>query len=158
MIMAGADSTDAKQMADFFTENLRDVGIELTVTQMTFPEYLRRTHTGETQLYLGGWVLDYPDAQNVLQLCYGPYKSPGVNNSNYENPEFDRLYEKILSMQDTPERTALYAKMADIVVEDCVWALLQYPLEYRLFQPWFRNYKPHDFPYPNAKFFKVAPR
>jgi ABC-type transport system substrate-binding protein len=157
MIMAGAGSTDAKQMADFLTENLRDVGVELAVTLMTFPEYLRRTHTGETQMYWGGWILDYPDAQNVLQLCYGPYKSPGVNNSNYENPEFDRLYERILSMQDTPERAALYAKMADIVVEDCVWALIEYPVEFRLFLPWFRNYKPHDFPYPNAKFFKVAP-
>ena len=34
---------------------------------------------------------------------------------------------------------------------------MTYSLSYGLFQPWFANYKPHAFPYPNAKFFKVLP-
>jgi len=102
-------------------------------------------------------VIDYPDAQNFLQLFYGPNKSPGVNGTNYQNPEFDRLYEKILSMCESPERTALYEKMADMVDDDCVWALIGYPLAYGLFQPWFQNYKPHAFPYANWKYYKVLP-
>lgn len=157
MIMSGAGSTDTKQMADFLTEQLREVGVDLAVTLLTFPEYLRREHTGETQIFWAGWVMDYPDGQNILQLFYGPNQCPGVNACNYENPEFDRLYERIVSMTDTPERAALYAKMAEMVVEDCVWALMDYSIDYRLFQPWFRNYKPHDFAYSNSKYFKVLP-
>ena len=60
-------------------------------------------------------------------------------------------------MRDSPERTALYETMADMTMADCAWALVAYPLDYGLFQPWFRNYKPHGFPYPNAKFYKVLP-
>ena len=60
-------------------------------------------------------------------------------------------------MQDGPERTALYEQMADMVMADCPWALLDYRLAYGLYQPWFQNYKPHDFPYPNAKYYKVLP-
>ncbi len=157
MIMPGAGSTDARQAADFYAEQLRAIGVELEVQMLTGAEYLRREHEGETQIFWAGWVIDYPDAQNVLQLFYGPNKCPGVNATNYQNPEFDKLYEHVVSMADSPERTALYAKMADIVVEDCPWALMTYPLAYGLFQPWFQNYKQHAFPYANWKYFKVLP-
>jgi oligopeptide transport system substrate-binding protein len=157
MIMPGAGSTDVRQQADFFTEEVHTLGIDFTVQQMTFTEYLRREHDGETQVFFAGWVIDYPDAQNFLQLFYGPNKAPGVNATNYQNPEFDRLYERILSMPESPERTALYEKMADMVNADCAWALIGYPLAYGLFQPWFQNYKPHAFPYANWKYYKMQP-
>ncbi|MGO9244151.1 MAG: ABC transporter substrate-binding protein [Verrucomicrobiia bacterium] len=157
MILPGSGSTDARQEADFFEEALRAIGVDLNVQQLSFAEYIRREHDGETQVFWGGWVIDYPDAQNFLQLFYGPNKCPGINSCNYHNPQFDRSYERILTMADSPERTALYEQMADMTTTDCVWALLDYRLDYGLFQPWFQNYKPHGFPYPNAKFYKVLP-
>jgi len=157
MIIPGSGSTDARQEADFYEEALRAIGVDLVVQQLSFAEYLRREHDGETQVFWAGWVIDYPDAQNFLQLFYGPNKCPGINSCNYQNPDFDRLYERILTMADSPERTALYEKMADMTTADCVWALVAYPLGYGLFQPWFQNYKPHGFPYPNAKFYKMLP-
>ena len=157
MIMPGSGSTDARQEADFYEEALRAIGVNLVVQQLSFAEYIRREHDGETQVFWAGWVLDYPDAQNFLQLFYGPNQCPGVNSTNYQNPEFDRLYERIVSMTDSPERTALYEQMVDLTTKDCVWALIAYPLAYGLFQPWFQNYKPHAFPYANAKYYKVLP-
>jgi len=157
MISAGAGSTDARQQAEFFTEQLHAIGVDLVVQQLSFAEYLRREHDGEAQLVYAGWIIDYPDGQNFMQLLYGPNKTPGVNFCNYQNAEFDRLYEQVLTMQDSPERSALYAQMSDIAIADCPWALMTYSLSYGLFQPWFQNYKPHSFPYPNAKFYKVLP-
>ena len=157
MILPGAGSTGARQEADFYEEALRAIGVELIVQQLSFAEYLRREHDGETQVFWGAWIIDYPDAQNFLQLFYGPNKCPGINACNYQNPAFDRQYERILTMADSPERTALYEQMADMTTTDCVWALLDYRLEYGLYQPWFQNYKPHGFPYPNGKYYKVLP-
>jgi ABC-type transport system substrate-binding protein len=157
MVLPGAGSTDARQEADFFEEALRAIGVDLVVQQLSFAEYIRREHDGETQVFWGGWVIDYPDAQNFLQLFYSPNKCPGINSCNYQNPAFDRQYERILTMADSPERTALYEQMADMTTADCVWALLDYRLEYGLFQPWFQNYKPHGFPYANSKYYKVLP-
>jgi oligopeptide transport system substrate-binding protein len=91
MIMAGAGSTDARQQAEFYTDHLRAIGIDLVVQQLSFAEYLRREHDGSTQIFWAGWIMDYPDAQNFLQLFYGPNKCPGVNAANYQNPEFDKL-------------------------------------------------------------------
>jgi len=157
MITGGAGSTDARQAAEFYTEQLRAVGIELVVQPLSFTEYLRREHDGNFQLAIAGWIIDYPDAENFLKLFYGPNKAPGVNIVSYQNPAFDKLYEQIAVMDDSPERTALYERMATMATEDCPWALLTYPLSYGLFQSWFQNYKPHAFPYANIKYYKVLP-
>ena len=75
---------------------------------------------GELHLVAKGWGLDYPDAENTLQLFYGPNGSPGSNDANYNNPEFDRLYEQAAVMQPSPERTAIYRRMNQMVIDDCV--------------------------------------
>ncbi|WP_395374448.1 ABC transporter substrate-binding protein [Marinicella sp. W31] len=66
------------------------------------------------------WFLDYPDAENTLQLFYGPNASPGSNTFNYKNPEFDRLFKLTKTMQPSEERTALYQKMNQMIIDDCV--------------------------------------
>ncbi len=65
MIMPGAGSTDVRQEADYFTEEMNALGIDFTVQQLTFAEYLRREHDGETQIFYAGWVIDYLDAAEV---------------------------------------------------------------------------------------------
>jgi len=67
-----------------------------------------------------GWGLDFPDAENTLQLFYGPNGSPGSNDANYRNSEYDRLYEESSVMLPSPERTVLYQKMNRILIDDCV--------------------------------------
>lgn len=67
-----------------------------------------------------GWSLDYPDAENTLQLFYGPNEAPGSNASNYKNPEYDALYEQAAVMQPGPERTELLQRMNQMVIDDCI--------------------------------------
>jgi oligopeptide transport system substrate-binding protein len=67
-----------------------------------------------------GWGLDFPDAENTLQLFYGPNASPGSNDANYRNPEYDELYEQSSVMLPSSERTALYQKMNRILIDDCI--------------------------------------
>ncbi len=157
MIMPGAGSTDVRQMGEFFADHLRALGVELVAQQLSFAEYLRREHDGNYQVMYAGWIGDYPDAENFLNLFYSPNKCPGVNATNYQNPEFDKLYERIAIMTDSPERTALYEQMVDMVMADCPWALMTYPLTYGLYQPWFQNYKRHPFSYASSKYHKVLP-
>ncbi|MDP6674571.1 MAG: ABC transporter substrate-binding protein [Gammaproteobacteria bacterium] len=67
-----------------------------------------------------GWGLDFPDAENTLQLFYGPNGSPGSNDANYKNPEYDRLYELASTMLPSPERTEIYHQMNQILIDDCI--------------------------------------
>jgi ABC-type oligopeptide transport system substrate-binding subunit len=89
-------------------------------TFASFGDFSRAMKNRRLDLFFLGWTLDYPDAQNTLQLFYGPYETPGSNNFNYRNPEFDALYEQAATMQPGPERTAIYRRMNGMIIDDCV--------------------------------------
>lgn len=120
----GVSSTRNKQFFEQFRGNLTKIGYPKKKvrqkTYATFGDFNKDVKMSKTQLIPMGWGLDYPDAENTLQLFYGPNRSPGSNGSNYNNPEFNKLYEQASVMQPSPERTEIYKKMNQMVVDDCV--------------------------------------
>jgi oligopeptide transport system substrate-binding protein len=86
----------------------------------TFGDISKAWKESQLPLISKGWGLDYPDAENTLQLFYGPNAAPGSNDGNYRNPEYDRLYEQTSTMLPSPERTELYRRMNRMVIDDCV--------------------------------------
>ncbi len=87
-------------------------------TFATFGDYNKAVRQKEVMLIPMAWNLDYPDSENVLQLYYGPNKSPGSNSSNYDDPEFNELFRQTKTMQPGPERTARYRQMNQLILED----------------------------------------
>jgi oligopeptide transport system substrate-binding protein len=65
------------------------------------------------------------------------------------------MFEQARVMEDSPERTALYRLMEALAVEDCSAIFMTHPLAYGLFAPWLKNYKYHDRPYSNVKYYRV---
>lgn len=88
----------------------------------TFGDISKAWKQSELPWVAKGWGLDYPDAENTLQLFYGPNGSPGSNDANYRNEEFDRLFRESKVMLPSPERTELYQRMNQMVIDDCVAA------------------------------------
>ena len=86
----------------------------------TFGDFIKDTSNSRLPIVAKGWGLDYPDAENTLQLFYGPNGSPGSNDANYRNPEYDRLYEQSAVMLPSPERTEIYQRMNEMIIDDCV--------------------------------------
>lgn len=148
----GSADPQTREAAELCADFMRKIGIIMMPSFNNWPTYMSKLERRQCQVYWLGWVADYPDAENFLQLFYGPNSSPGPNHSNYANAEFDRLYETIRTMPDSPERTEIYRKMADMIVEDCPWIFMHHPMAYGLHHPWLGNYKPHDFPYGMTKY------
>ncbi len=86
----------------------------------TYGDYQRAYSQGKVTLINSSWTMDYPDAENVMQLYYGPNAAPGSNSANYNNPEYDRLYELSAAMPESPERTRNYRDMNRMLTDDCV--------------------------------------
>jgi ABC-type transport system substrate-binding protein len=107
-----------------FYERLRhemgELGIELSDVPNTFAQMTEKMSKGSFQMAGLAWGFDYPDAQNILQLLYGG-NIPQPNRSRFKNPEFDELYQKAIVMEDGPERTTLYQRMAHIVGDQAPW-------------------------------------
>ncbi|KAA3632211.1 MAG: hypothetical protein DWQ08_03835 [Proteobacteria bacterium] len=85
----------------------------------TFGDLSKAWSESRLPIIASGWKLDYPDAENTLQLFYGPNATPGSNKGNYRNPEYDRLYEQASTMLPSPQRTELYRRMNRILIDDC---------------------------------------
>jgi ABC-type transport system substrate-binding protein len=88
----------------------------------TFGDISRAWKESELPWVVKAWGLDYPDAENTLQLFYGPNGSPGSNDANYRNPEYDALFRQAKVMLPSPERTEIYRRLNQMVVDDCLTA------------------------------------
>jgi len=100
---------------------------------------------GKHQIYWSGWLADYPDAENFLFLMYGPNgktKFDGENVSNYENPEFDKLFQQLKLLDDGPAKLKLIDTMVRLVQEDAPWSWGYFPFASGAYQSWLKNGKP----------------
>lgn len=156
--LGSADSAELRQSTELLTDFMDKIGVVLKPVYNNKPAFFDKLERRQAQLFRLSWSADYPDAQNFLQLFYSPNASPGPNRANYANPEFDRLYERARLLPDSPERSALYRQMADLVSEDCPWLITHLPLAYGLQQAWVQNVKLHDFPFGMEKYYRVERR
>ncbi len=148
-------STVSRQMGEHFKSQMEQIGVRIKVVQNPWPDLQKKINNKTVQTYGIAWGADYPDAENFLQLLYGPNKTPGANGSNYDNPEFNELFAKAAIMQDTPERTALYEKL-NLMASDLVpWIYGVHRQSYVLHHAWLKNYIPTDFEAGQAQYLNV---
>jgi len=116
-------SVTERQMFEQFRSFMADIGYPndkiRPLTYATYGDYARAYSNREVMLITSSWTMDYPDAENTVQLFFGPNGSPGPNSSNYQNSEFDRLYRASSAMTPSPKRTAMYRNMNRLVQDDC---------------------------------------
>ena len=142
----GKSDQETREGAELLASFLDRIGIALELRFSTFPQFMRRLNRREERMFLVGWVADWPDALNFLQLFYSKNQSPGPNRVNYANPAYDALYEEAAHTDDPARRLELVRAMQDVVREDCPWACLYYRREFVLVGPDILGFRLHDFP------------
>jgi ABC-type transport system substrate-binding protein len=153
-LAALSDST-SRQETEFLQKCFGDIGVQVHVNTYSWPEFNASIKNKRGQIWEFAWGADYPDAENFLQLFYSKNASPGSNDSNYNNPEFDKLYEKSLTMPDSPERTAVYKQAVAVLVEDCPWIWGATRESWGLYNKWFKNAKYHEVDHTKFKYWRV---
>lgn len=148
-------STMHRQMGEFFKNQMAAIGVKIKVNLHTRPEYFDARKKGKTQIIYDGWIADYPDAENFMQLLYGPHSSPGMNNSSFKNAEYDLLYEKMQDMPHSKERQKIIEKMNAIAMEEQVWIPNWIAKLFNLRQAWLKNFLYSDFAYNVYKYYRV---
>jgi oligopeptide transport system substrate-binding protein len=148
--------TRKRQMGEFVQQELRQLGIEVEVRLNTFPAFLEKSRAGELQFWQGGWVLDYPDSENVLQLLTSSHLPPGPNSSQYSNLEFDKMFNELRELEDGERKFQLMKKMEDIINRDLPWVMQYYSRNYLLYHDHLKNFRYSDIIYNNIKYLKIS--
>lgn len=145
-------ATGVQQQVDLLADMFDQIGIVLKAGYNNWPTFLDKMDRRQAQMFQLGWVADYPDAENFLQLFHSSNASPGPNHANYANPEFDALYDQMRVLLPGEEKDALCVQMADIIIEDCPWIFMYQPMSYALIHDWLKNFKKHSFSYGMTKY------
>ncbi len=134
-----------KTNSDWLAKQFRDLGVQFVVRATDWNRFQDKMRQGNGQIFFSGWNADYPDPENMLFLLHGPQgkvKHHGQNTSNYENAEYDRLFERMKAMPDGPARQAIIDRMVAIVQRDAPMLFGFYPKAYSLRHGWVYNRKP----------------
>ncbi len=147
--------TVARQQIEHFAKCMEQIGIKVQAGMNTWPELIKKVSTKQNQMYTMAWGADYPDAENFLGLVYCPNQSPGSNGANYCNNDFDALFKQATILQDSPERTAFYEKMNEMVAIDVPWVFGFHRTEINVSQAWLKNFKHMEFNHTQAQYLGV---
>jgi ABC-type transport system substrate-binding protein len=132
------------EQAELLKRQLGAIGVKLEPQFVDFSTLIDNVNNKKAPLFSFAWSSDYPDGENNLALFYGPYESPGSNHYNYKNAEYDALYEKIRVMEPSAERTAIYERMRDMVIEDTPYLGAMARRRHYLVAPWAENCRPTE--------------
>jgi ABC-type transport system substrate-binding protein len=130
---------------DWVVKQLAKISIQVEVRATDNNQFQDKIRGGKHQMFWLGWLADYPDAENFLFLLYGPNgktRSDGENTSNYENPEYDRLFAKLKLLDDGPEKQAVIDRLVQIVQQDSPWSFGYFPYSTSASQAWLHNARP----------------
>jgi oligopeptide transport system substrate-binding protein len=150
----GSD-TRRRQMGEYIQQELRQLGIKVEININTFPGFLEKARKGELQFWQGGWVLDYPDAENVLQLLSSQNLPPGQNYFNYSNKEFDQLFKEATEIEDGKRKFDLMKRLENLVNADLPWIMQYYSRNYILSHHYLKNFMYSDIIYNHIKYLKL---
>jgi ABC-type transport system substrate-binding protein len=155
-----AGGLGSSAMLDWMRRQLQGINVQLEVRATDYNRFQDKMRQGSAQMFMWGWVADYPDAENFLFLLYGPNAKAtkgGENASNYQNSEFDRLFEQMRFLDDGPEKNALIHRMTAIVQADAPWMFGYFPKSGGAYQAWVRNAKPTQMVRNTLQYYRIDP-
>lgn len=144
----------------FLVEAWKRIGLDVVLAPTDYNQFQDKVRRGAYQLFLWGWLADYPDPENFLFLLYGPMsrrESGGPNTANFADPGYDRLFVRMRGMEDGPERAALVDEMRAILERQRPWIEIYHPEDYGAHHGWLANVKPPALSLPAMKYWAVAP-
>lgn len=118
-------------LAEYLQQAWGDLGITLTINKMEWSSFTPARRAGEYDVARNGWVMDYNDPSNMLDLfCSGN----GNNDGKYANPDFDAAIDAS-KVADSAEHFAQLHKAEDILMEDTGCLPIAYYNDYWLQSP-----------------------
>ncbi|MFA7399931.1 MAG: ABC transporter substrate-binding protein [Sideroxydans sp.] len=153
-----ANGVGNKSRLDWIRKQFDKIGVQLDVRSTDYNRFQDKIRRGDTQMFYYGWNADYPDPENFLFLLHGPQgkvKQGGENASNYSSAEFDRLFEQMKNMDNSPIRQALIDEALEILRRDSPWLWGYHPKQYVLQHGWLHNIKPNIMANNKLKYWRV---
>ena len=117
----------------------KNLGIKTEFQQTEYATFLKDLNKRRFQMFDIGWIADYPDPENFLDVLF--YSDSSNNHTNYNNPRVNTLLEKARVERDEMLRFSIYNEVEQTILDDAPWIPLWYSGErYLLVKPNVHDY------------------
>lgn len=133
--------------AQTIQQDLKQIGMNINLKSANYPEV--KTASGQrknTQLSIMGWIQDYPDPSNFLDVMFNTKaitQTSSLNRAFYSNPQVDKLLNAASTELNRPNRLKMYGAAEQQIVDDAAWVPLAHTERYVAHQSWIEGYKLH---------------
>ncbi|MEO8665170.1 MAG: ABC transporter substrate-binding protein [Ignavibacteria bacterium] len=134
------------QIAESIQNMLKEIGINMKLNIIQFAQHLDNIDAGRADFFRLGWIADYPDPENFLNLFYGknvpkdPKAISPINSTRFQDAEYDKIFEKAISTIDQTARYELYYQAEQIAISKAPLMIIFYDEDYRMIQPYVKGY------------------
>ncbi|WP_243755472.1 ABC transporter substrate-binding protein [Thiomicrorhabdus sp. 6S3-12] len=143
-----ATGPDSQSQLNWYRKQFAKLGIELVIRATDYNRFQSKVRGAKVQLFSWGWNADYPDPENFLFLLYGGNAAihtngAGINSANYDNPEFNQLFQQMKRLPNGEERLKIVQQMVEIARKDSPWVWGFHPKALALYHSWLQNVWPN---------------
>ena len=123
MVYSTNDASYHKKIAEYLQQAWGELGLKVQVNIVEWKSFTPQRRSGNYQIARDGWVMDYNDPSNILELAL---TGNGNNNAKYSNPEFDALMSKAATEKDPQTRFGYLHQAEDVIMKDTAMVPLLY--------------------------------
>ncbi|MEW5957268.1 MAG: peptide ABC transporter substrate-binding protein [Chloroflexota bacterium] len=140
-------------MIESYKQNL---GVEINVEQVPWPQFLADLNNPDNdyQMYQLGWIADYPDPQNFLEVLF--HSASTQNHGHYRNLKVDALLDQARGTPEEGERLALYRQAEQLILDDAAWIPLYFSVDNWLVKPYVQNFTIPPIKIPKFQYVSIA--
>jgi ABC-type transport system substrate-binding protein len=152
-----ASTPDAQDRTEneLWKKNMDAIGIRMAFFTQKWPELNKMSEAGQLQMWGLSWITAVPDGEPFTTPLYS--KAVGtLNDARFRLPAYDKAYDAAMLLPEGTERTALYRKMTDLVLNYAPWMLGRNAYANVVAQPWLKGYKQNPFFQHQWKFYDVV--
>jgi oligopeptide transport system substrate-binding protein len=138
MALSGAGATAGaydEALVQMWKDNL---GVDVKITQAEAATFFNDIDEGKYQMFHLGWVMDYPDPEDVLDILF--YSKSRQNNTRYSNPAIDAKLEAARIETDPAKRLAAYQDIEKQLVQDAPWMPMFFGTTHALVKPYVEGF------------------
>lgn len=104
-----------KTVAEYLQQAWKEIGVTLKVEVVEWSSFTPMRRAGDYEISRNGWVGDYSDPSNMLELMYS---TNGNNDGKFNNADFDAAIDESRATVDAEARSAALHKAEDIMMEE----------------------------------------
>jgi ABC-type transport system substrate-binding protein len=138
-----------------FVEQWRqELGVTVEIQQTDFATFLDDQDAGRLQMFNGGWTMDYPDPEDILDLKF--HSESQLNDVAYANPDVDALLNEARVARDPQERLRLYQQAEELIIRDAAWIPLYFSQSHTVVAERVQGWFDPPMVIPRLRFVEVA--